>query len=50
MIKMNILTDKLVTYFKCDTYYITDNDSGTENIEKTDSIENDICHLCPGLV
>ena len=46
----DILTDKLVTYLICDTYQITDNGSSTENKEKTDRIENDVCRTRPGLV
>ena len=47
----DILTGKLVTYLICKTYQITDNGSSTEDIEKTDdSIENDVCPPCPGLV
>ena len=49
--KNDTLTDtKLVTYLDYVTYKITDNGSSTENIEKTDSIKNDVCRPCPGLV
>ena len=46
----DILTGKLVTYLICKTYQITDNGSSTENKEKTDRIENDVCRTRPGLV
>ena len=50
MIKMIILIDRIVgTYCICIYYQITDKGNSTENVEKKESIENDVCRSSPGL-
>ena len=48
-LKNDILTDRIVTYCKSVNQQITDNCSGTENVEKTENIENDVRLPRPGL-
>ena len=50
MIKMIILIDRVVrTYCICIYYQITDKGNSTENVEKTENIENIVCRASPGL-